>query len=189
MKRNGNGIAIYIRLSDADEDTGRKKDESDSVKGQRLLIRQFLDAREEFAGMERMEFVDDGFTGTNTDRPAFQRMMQEIRDGRFAICITKDFSRFSRDYIETGDYLECLFPFLGVRYISVNDHYDSNDYKGTTGGLDVVMRAIVYDAYSKDLSAKVRTGKLQGKKDAGLEAGHRMDIGSAQSGRKLSLIR
>ena len=81
MKRNGNGIAIYIRLSDADEDTGRKKDESDSVKGQRLLIRQFLDAREEFAGMERMEFVDDGFTGTNTDRPAFQRMMQEIRDG------------------------------------------------------------------------------------------------------------
>ena len=73
--------------------------------------------------------------------------------------IVKDFSRFGRDYIELGDYLERIFPFLGVRFISVNDGYDSNDYKGTTGGLDVVLKNIVYDFYSKDLSVKVTTAK------------------------------
>lgn len=74
------------------------------------------------------------------------------------------FSRFARDYIEMGDYLEYLFPYLGVRYISINDGYDSNNHKGTTGGLDMVMRAIIYDAYSKDLSIKVKSGKEQGRK-------------------------
>lgn len=70
-----------------------------------------------------------------------------------------DFSRFGRDYIELGDYLEQIFPFQNVRFISVNDGYDSNDYKGTTGGLDVVLKNIVYDFYSKDLSMKVKTAK------------------------------
>lgn len=154
-------IAVYIRLSNADEDTGKGKDESNSVVNQRSLIHSFLDSSEELSRIPRQEFVDDGFTGTNTDRPAFQDMIRQIRDGHFNICITKDFSRFSRDYIEMGDYLECLFPFLRVRYISINDNYDSKDYKGTTGGLDVVMRSIVYDAYSKDLSAKVKTAQIQ----------------------------
>lgn len=157
-------IAIYIRLSMADEETGRNRDESNSVVNQRSLIHRFLDNNEELCHYPRTEFVDDGFTGTNTDRPAFQRMINRIRDGQFNLCISKDFSRFSRDYIEMGDYLECLFPFLNVRYISINDNYDSRDYKGTTGGLDVVMRTIVYDAYSKDLSMKEKTGKLQSRK-------------------------
>ena len=157
-------IAIYIRLSMADEETGRSRDESNSVVNQRSLIHRYLDNNEELCHYPRTEFVDDGFTGTNTDRPAFMRMIDRIRDGQFNICISKDFSRFSRDYIEMGDYLECLFPFLNVRYISINDNYDSRDYKGTTGGLDVVMRTIVYDAYSKDLSMKEKTGKLQSRK-------------------------
>ncbi len=136
-------IAIYIRLSSADEETGKKKDESNSVVNQRSLIHAYLDKHSEFANAVRREFVDDGFSWTNTDRPAFQEMVKQIRDGRFNTCITKDFSRFSRDYIEMGDYLECLFPFLKIRYISINDNYDSADYKGTTGGLDVVLRNIV----------------------------------------------
>lgn len=78
--------------------------------------------------------------------------------------VTKDFSRFARDYVDMGDYLEQLFPLLKVRYISINDGYDSCDYQGTTGGLDVVMRAIIYDAYSKDLSFKSKTGRIQGRK-------------------------
>lgn len=164
-------IAIYIRLSMADEETGKSRDESNSVVNQRSLIHRFLDNNEELCNYPRTEFVDDGFTGTNTDRPAFQRMINRIRDGQFNLCISKDFSRFSRDYIEMGDYLECLFPFLNVRYISVNDNYDSRDYKGTTGGLDVVMRTIVYDAYSKDLSMKERTGKLQSRKKGRRAAG------------------
>ncbi len=157
-------IAIYIRLSMADEDTGKVKDESNSVVNQRNFIHQFLDNHAELSKYPRTEFVDDGFTGTNTARPAFQDMIRQIREGRFHICITKDFSRFSRDYIEIGDYLECLFPFLRVRYISINDGYDSKEYKGTTGGLEVVMRNIVYAAYSKDLSAKEVAGKMQSRK-------------------------
>lgn len=157
-------IAIYIRLSMADEDTGKGKDESNSVVNQRNLIHQFLDSHMELSEKSRTEFVDDGFTGTNTDRPAFQDMIRQIREGRFHICITKDFSRFSRDYIEIGDYLEYLFPFLRVRYISINDGYDSKEYKGTTGGLEIVMRNIVYAAYSKDISAKTAAGIRQSMK-------------------------
>lgn len=166
-------IAIYIRLSMADEETGKGKSESNSIINQRNLIHRFLDNHRELSAYPRTEFVDDGFTGTNTDRPAFQKMVEAIREGKFSICITKDFSRFSRDYIEMGDYLECLFPFLGVRYISINDGYDSDEYKGTTGGMEVVMRAIVYDAYSKDLSVKAKTGKMQG-----MKKGHRMGMSS-----------
>ena len=164
-------IAIYIRLSMADEEKGRSKSESNSIINQRSLIHRFLDNHKELSAYPRTEFVDDGFTGTNTDRPAFQKMVGAIREGLFSICITKDFSRFSRDYIEMGDYLECLFPFLGVRYISINDGYDSDEYKGTTGGMDIVMRTIVYDAYSKDLSVKSKTGKMQG-----MKKGHRMGM-------------
>lgn len=164
-------IAIYIRLSKADEETGKSRDESDSIVNQRSLIHRFLDNNEELGRYPRTEFVDDGFTGTNTERPAFRRMINKIREGKFNVCISKDFSRFSRDYIEMGDYLECLFPLLRVRYISINDGYDSSNYKGTTGGLDVVMRTIVYDAYSKDLSIKEKSGKLQSMKKGRRSAG------------------
>lgn len=157
-------IAIYIRLSMADEDTRKHKDESNSIINQRNLIHQFLDRHAELSKCPRIEFVDDGFTGTNMDRPAFQDMIGQIREGRYGVCITKDFSRFSRDYIEIGDYLECVFPFLRVRYISINDGYDSEAYKGTTGGLEVVMRNIVYAAYSKDISAKEVAGKRESMK-------------------------
>ena len=158
---NDNRIAMYIRLSNADEETGRKKDESDSIVNQRALINHFLDSSPELRNIPREEFVDDGYTGKNMDRPGFQNMIKRIKEGHFSICITKDFSRFSRDYIEMGDYLECLFPFLRVRYISINDNYDSNDYKGTTGGLDVAMRTFIYDSYSRDLSEKVKSGQKQ----------------------------
>lgn len=154
-------IALYIRLSMADEDTGKGKDESNSIVNQRNFINRFLDNHAELSKSPRTEFVDDGFSGTNTARPAFQNMVRQIREGKFNVCITKDFSRFSRDYIEIGDYLECLFPFLHVRYISINDGYDSKEYKGTTGGLEMVMRNIVYAAYSKDLSAKIVAGRTQ----------------------------
>ena len=154
-------VAIYIRLSLADEDTHRIKEESDSVQHQRLLIHDFLNRHAELKDAPRTEFVDDGYTGTNTNRPAFQAMMQKLRTGELNVLVTKDFSRAMRDYTEMGNYLECVFPFLGVRYISINDGYDSNDYKGVTSGMDVVIRNIVYASYSKDLSVKTTTAKLQ----------------------------
>ncbi len=154
-------IGIYIRLSMADEDTGYSKEESDSVGNQRMLINRFLDNHPELSKYPRFEFADDGFTGTNFRRPQFTEMMEKVRAGDLNLICVKDFSRFSRDYIETGNYLECVFPFLGVRFLSINDGYDSEDYKGTTGGLEVVMRNIIYAAYSKDLSMKTTSAKIQ----------------------------
>ena len=153
-------VGIYIRLSLADEDTGSGKAESDSVGNQRELIHQFLDRHPQLKAAPRSEFVDDGYTGTNTDRPQFQALMKELRTGAINVMVTKDFSRCHRDYTQMGNYLECVFPFLGVRYISVNDGYDSDDYKGMTSGMDVVLRNIIYEAYSKDLSIKTTTAKI-----------------------------
>ena len=99
-------------------------------------------------------------------------MLDKIRIGEINCVIVKDFSRFGRNYIELGDYLERIFPFLGVRFISINDQYDSNDYKGTTGGLDVVMKNILYDYYSKDLSVKVSTAKRAKMKRGEYIGGH-----------------
>ena len=148
-------IGIYIRLSMADEDTGNgSKAESDSIGNQRMLINRYLDNHPTLSKYPRLEFADDGYTGTNFHRPQFAAMMEKVRHGEINLICVKDFSRFSRDYIETGNYLECTFPFMGVRFISINDGYDSDDYKGTTGGLEVVMRSIIYAAYSKDLSVK-----------------------------------
>ena len=140
-------IGIYIRLSLADIDLSRKegKTESESITNQRALINRYLDKHEEFEGCPREEFFDDGYSGTNFARPSFEKMMEKVKKGKINLIAVKDFSRFGRDYIELGDYLERIFPFLGVRFISVNDSYDSDDYKGTTGGMDVVLKNIVYD--------------------------------------------
>ena len=155
-------IGIYIRLSMADEDAGNgSKAESDSIGNQRMLINRYLDNHPTLSKYPRLEFADDGYTGTNFHRPQFSAMMEKVRHGEINLICVKDFSRFSRDYIETGNYLECTFPFMGVRFISINDGYDSDDYKGTTGGLEVVMRSIIYAAYSKDLSVKTTTAKIQ----------------------------
>ena len=77
----------------------------------------------------------------------FQALIKELRTGAINVMVTKDFSRCHRNYTQMGNYLECAFPFLGVRYISVNDGYDSDDYKGVTSGMDVVLRNIIYEAY------------------------------------------
>lgn len=149
-------VCLYIRLSSADKDLAAK-DESDSITNQRALLHQYLRDHKEFFPYETVEFVDDGYSGTNGDRPGFEKMIDFLRDGGAKLVLCKDLSRFFRDYVEIGDYLERIFPFLGVRFIAVNDGYDSDDYKGTTGGMDVVMKCIVYSFYSRDLSQKIKT--------------------------------
>ncbi len=149
-------LYMYIRLSQADKDL-KFKTESESIANQRELLHQFVKSRPEFGLYEIVEFVDDGYSGTNDARPSFERMIDSLKNGDAHLVICKDFSRFFRDYVEIGDYLERIFPFLGVRFISVNDGYDSDEYKGTTGGMDVVMKYIVYSFYSRDLSQKIKT--------------------------------
>lgn len=149
-------IYLYIRLSSADDDL-KYKSESESVSHQRALLHQYVASRREFNGAAIEEFIDDGYSGTNDDRPSFERMIEKLKKGEAKTVICKDFSRFFRDYTEIGDYLERIFPFLGVRFISVNNKYDSDDYKGTTAGMEVVMKYIIYAYYSKDLSIKIKT--------------------------------
>ena len=150
-------IAVYLRLSQEDIDlkTNAGKLESESISAQRLLVAQALDAHEELRGVPRTEFCDDGYTGTSFDRPAFQRMIGQVKKGNISVIAVKDLSRFGRDYLEVGDYLEHIFPLLGVRVLSVNDGYDSAALAGRTGGMDVAFRNLIYESYSRDLSKKV----------------------------------
>lgn len=145
-------IAIYLRLSKEDD---KQKEESDSIAAQRALLRRYTE--ENFADCETVEFCDDGYTGTNFDRPGMQEMLERIRNGEINCVIVKDFSRFARDYIELGSYLEQIFPFLGVRFISLNDGYDSARIQGGIADIDMNFKNLLYDLYSRDLSAKVRS--------------------------------
>ena len=152
-------LAFYLRLSMEDGDlvSDEKKTESNSIAHQRELISQYRRERHLYPGMKVLEFIDDGYSGTSFNRPALMELLALVREKRICCIIVKDISRFGRDYVDVGDYLEQIFPFLGVRFISVNDHYDSDDYLGTTGGIDLALRSLFYDWYSKDLSMKMRS--------------------------------
>ena len=162
-------IGIYLRLSleDVDKKTNRAKDESNSIAAQRQLIQRHIEQNPYLANLPQMEFCDDGFSGTNFERPDFQRMIEMVRNGEIHIVIVKDLSRFGRDYLEVGDYLEHIFPFLGVRMISINDHYDSERNQGNTAGMDIAFRNLIYDYYSKDLSKKVKSAMRTKQRNGG----------------------
>lgn len=148
--------AIYLRLSKEDGDFfGSGKKESDSIANQRDLIRRFLQEHPEI--MTCAEYVDDGYTGTNFDRPDFQKMMQSVQSGEINCILVKDFSRFGREYIETGRYLEKIFPQLGVRFISVNDNYDSAAPASMADSIVLPFKNLINDSYSHDTSIKTRT--------------------------------
>ena len=149
--------ALYLRLSLADGDLGKNnKDESNSIENQRTLLVNFLQDRDDLAD-EYIEYVDDGYTGTNFERPEFKRMIEDAKSGKIDTIIVKDFSRFGRDYIGVGDYLEQILPILGIRFISINNNYDSNDYLGKTMGMDMAIHNLVNNLYSKDISKKIKS--------------------------------
>lgn len=150
-------LGLYYRLSLADGDVGTDdKEESNSIENQRLLLTSFVESRDDLFG-EIKEYIDDGFSGTNFERPAFKRMIEDAKKGVIHTIIVKDLSRLGRDYIGVGDYLEQIFPVLGVRFIAVNSMYDSNDYVGKTIGLDISLTNLVNTLYSKDLSKKYKS--------------------------------
>lgn len=158
----GQFLAEYLRLSveDGDVVSNDAKAESDSISHQRELIVRYVRDQGICSSAQPMEFVDDGYSGTNFDRPAVKEMLSMVRGGKICCVIVKDISRFGRNYLEVGDYLDQIFPFMGVRFIAINDGYDSNDYIGTTGGIEIAFKSLLYDMYSKDLSEKMRSSLI-----------------------------
>lgn len=159
-----NKVAIYLRLSDEDYN---KMDESISIVNQRDYIRNYIENESSLKSCEIKEYVDDGYSGTNTNRPAFLRLIDDVKEGRVKTIIVKDMSRFSRDYILLGDYLSNIFPFLKIRFIAINDCYDSINENGNGLDMDTQFKTLYYDLFSKELSEKVRSSirqiKSQGK--------------------------
>lgn len=148
--------ADYLRLSKEDGDFSISNDkiESDSISSQRALIQKFVSQNPDIRLVD--EFCDDGYTGTNFDRPEFQKMMEAVKAGKINCIIVKDLSRFGRDYIDAGKYIEKIFPQLGVRFIAINDHYDSLNHS-TGDSLVVPVKNFLNDSYSRDISIKVRS--------------------------------
>lgn len=151
-----NELAYYIRLSEADEETGKIKDESESISNQRALILKYISDQPEFEGWTVREYVDDGFSGANGNRPAFQRMLERVHEGSIQCIIVKDLSRFARNYILLGEYMEQIFPLLGVRFIAINDSYDSKTTTSAADNMSVVLKSVLNAYYCKELSHKIR---------------------------------
>ncbi len=143
--------ATYARLS---VDSGTAG--SDSIASQQMLMRDFLKGKEEFALVR--EYKDDGVSGTRFDRQALECLLSDVRKGKINCIVVKDFSRFGRDHIEVGNYLEKVFPFLGVRFVSVNDGYDSFEPACAEKKLAVILKNLVNEYVSKDTSVKVASG-------------------------------
>lgn len=146
--------AIYVRLSKEDGDVADAgKKESNSISNQKSLIRDFLKDKEDIEIVS--ERVDDGYSGSNFERPQFQLMMDDIKKGIVDCVVVKDLSRFGREYIDSGKYIERIFPALGVRFIAINDHIDSLD----DGRDDIVVpfKNLMNDAYCRDISIKIRS--------------------------------
>ena len=151
--------AMYLRISSEDEDlrTG-EKNESESISNQRSLLRDYVCSHADLSGSEILEFCDDGWSGTNFERPAVKELLEQVRRGQINCIVVKDLSRFGRDYLTVGDYISRVFPFLGVRFISVNDGFDSSNPLDIDS-LDTSFRTLIYDLYSRDLSRRVKSAK------------------------------
>ncbi len=163
-------VAIYLRLSKEDDDlscSSGAKSESNSISNQRKLIYDFLKSHTELELYD--EYKDDGKSGSNFDRAEFQRMMKDIEAGKVNCVIVKDQSRFGRDYIDVGKYKEKIFPKLGVRFITINEGYDSLSAT-SSDDLAFTINSFVYDFYIRDISTKIRTN-LTAKKQNGEYAG------------------
>ncbi|MDD4644259.1 MAG: recombinase family protein, partial [Bacilli bacterium] len=155
-------VGMYIRLSREDEDKGN---ESESITNQRSFILDFI---KENNYTLYDEYVDDGYSGTTFDRPAFKRMIADIEKSKINMVITKDMSRLGRDYVNFGHYIEKYFPEHNVRYIAITDDVDTAI--DSIGNDMVPFKAIFNDMYAKDISKKIKAS-ITTKKKQGLFMG------------------
>lgn len=168
-----NVIALYIRLSVEDGDLSMgSKTESNSVAHQRMLLTEFIQSKPEFKDCKVIEFCDDGYTGTNFERPGFQQMMVQVKLKQIGCIIVKDLSRFGREYLDVSSYLELILPVFDIRFISVNDSFDSAEFAGTTGGMELAFRNLINGMYSRDISIKVKTARKTRERKGEYIGGH-----------------
>ncbi len=154
-------VAIYIRLSREDDKIG----ESESITNQREFLKNWVEEH----GYEIFDiYVDDGYSGTNFNRPAFQKMLKDIDENKINMVVTKDMSRLGRDYIGTGEFVEKYFPSKKVRYVAVTDGIDT--FYESSGNDMAPFKAVFNDMYAKDISKKIRTA-LRTKQKQGLWVG------------------
>ena len=160
--------AMYLRLSRDDKSTsggfdvgdvtdreGNLKSESNSIGNQRELIKAFIHEQQDIELYDI--YVDDGFSGSNFNRPEFKRMISDIEAGKVNCVIVKDLSRFGRDYIESGRYIQKIFPALSVRFIALTDHYDSFRADVSESGIVLPVKNFINDSYCRDISTKVKS--------------------------------
>ncbi len=157
----------YLRLSkeDGDSEDG-SMEESCSIQSQRICVKRYL-CEHGFQEESFLEIVDDGYSGTNMNRPGMNRLIELVKSGKVRTIIVRDLSRFARNYLEAGHYLEFVFPLYNVRFISINDHFDSMELGEATGGLELAIHNLVNQMYSHDISRKIKSAvdlkKLSGK--------------------------
>lgn len=151
-------MALYLRLSKEDGDL---VDESNSITNQRYILRKYMDEMPDSAQYQIKEYIDDGYSGKNFERPGIQQLLEDVKHGQIAGILVKDFSRFGRNYIEVGNLIEKIFPLLDVRFIAVNNHFDSINYQRTTPDMDVAFENLMYDYFSEENSIKIRNDLLQ----------------------------
>ena len=157
-------VAQYIRLSQEDADNGTEKQESNSVTSQKTLLNEFAEIHDDLIVYDT--YIDDGFTGTDFNRPSFQRLLEDMRNGNINCVIVKDLSRLGRNYIEVGNYIEQVFPLFNIRFIAINDGVDSFKNPSSTNTILVPFKNLINDEYARDTSTKIRTS-LNGKKKMG----------------------
>ena len=147
-------VAAYLRLSK--EEYSNEK-ESNSITNQKLIIDNYLKEHREYKLIDY--YIDDGYSGTNFDRPEFQRMLEDIKNKKIDVILIKDLSRLGRNYIETGNFVEVVFPAMGVSVISVDENYeiDSSDYYSDDY---LALKNLFNDMYAKDISKKVRNSLI-----------------------------
>ena len=157
QKQKSFRVGMYIRLSREDGD----KLESTSITNQRDILTRYISENEKLTLIK--EYVDDGYTGTNFDRPGFQNLIEDIENNVIDMVITKDMSRLGRDYIQTGYYMQKYFPDKRVRYVSILDNIDTLEDEGMS---DIApFKAVLNDMYAKDISNKIKSVLHEKKKN------------------------
>ena len=152
-KTIGYQVGFYLRLSDKEA----KDRDSESIENQFALLKDFIKNKPDFRLIST--FTDDGKTGTNFKRSGFEQMMDEVRSGRINCIIVKDLSRFGRNYLEAGHYIEHVFPFLNVRFIAVTDGFDTLTATPAQLSYLIPLKNIMNENYARDISKKERSAK------------------------------